>query len=91
MTKEAEILNITLEECAEVIQAIAKCFRFGFDSYNPNNPNVTNKMRLEEEVGDTIAMFEILQEFGVVNSDAIKLAAKNKREKLKTWSNIFKD
>jgi len=31
-SKEKEIMLIAQEECAEVTQAISKCFRFGFDS-----------------------------------------------------------
>lgn len=91
MTKEAEILNITLEECAEVVQAIAKCFRFGWESCHPDKEFYTNRMHLQEEIGDCIAMFEIMQEFGIVSSEAIRLSSEHKRKKLLKWSNIFKD
>ena len=33
--KQREVMLIAQEECAEVVQAISKCFRFGFDSRWP--------------------------------------------------------
>jgi len=80
-----ELLNITLEECAEVTQAISKVFRFGFDSTHPNTPGVDNKMHLEEEIGDLLCMIELLQDKGVLDENAIAAACYNKREKLKIW------
>lgn len=89
MSKEtSEILNITLEECAEVTQAIAKVFRFGWDSCHPSTPNYSNKEHLEEEIGDLLCMIEILHEKKYVNGDSILRAIKAKREKLKRWSDI---
>jgi hypothetical protein len=34
--RDREILLIAQEECAEVIQAISKIFRFGFEAQHPN-------------------------------------------------------
>ena len=89
MDKEREILLIAQEECAEVIQAISKCFRFGLDNVKPGKPK-TNREHLEEELGDLQAMVEILQELDIVSFTNIERAAEAKREKLKVWSNIFK-
>lgn len=86
--QDSEILNITLEECAEVTQAISKVFRFGFDGVHPDTPSVTNKMHLEEEIGDLICMIDLLHERGILDRSAILVAASNKRDKLKRWSNI---
>jgi NTP pyrophosphatase (non-canonical NTP hydrolase) len=49
--RDREILLIAQEECAEVIQAISKIFRFGFDAQHPNEDR-NNLQRLEEELGD---------------------------------------
>ena len=49
--KTKEILDITQEECAEVVVAISKISRFGIDNYKPGKP-LTNRQHLEEEVGD---------------------------------------
>jgi NTP pyrophosphatase (non-canonical NTP hydrolase) len=85
--QEREVMNILSEECAEVIQAISKCHRFGIDNYKPGKPK-TNRQHLEEELGDLYAMINILQEMDVVSWTNIEQAAEAKREKLKQWSTI---
>ena len=87
--KTKEILDITQEECAEVIVAISKISRFGIDNYKPNKP-LTNRQHLEEEIGDLLAMVDLLEEFKVVDMAAVNTARIAKIEKLKQWSNIFK-
>ena len=86
--KEHELLLITQEECAEVTQAISKCFRFGMDQIKPGKSK-TNREHLEEELGDLVAMIKLLSEFNIVKLDNIETASFNKIEKLKQWSNIF--
>jgi NTP pyrophosphatase (non-canonical NTP hydrolase) len=87
-TEEAEICNILLEENAEVIQAISKIFRFGWDSTHPRNPSYTNKQHLTDELGDLICMVQLLVEKNILDGDAILFAAKIKLEKLARYSNI---
>jgi NTP pyrophosphatase (non-canonical NTP hydrolase) len=87
--KTKEILDITQEEAAEVIVAISKISRFGIDNYKPNKP-LTNRQHLEEEIGDLLAMVDLLAEFKVVDMAAVNTARIAKIEKLKQWSNIFK-
>lgn len=80
-----EIMCITQEECAEVVQAISKVFRFGFDTeWN----NETNKEHLEEELGDVLAMISILIEHDIVDHDTVQQAKRAKLVKLSKWSNI---
>lgn len=86
--REREVMNILSEECAEVIQAISKCHRFGIDNYKPGKPK-TNREHLEEELGDLLAMIDILQEMGVVNWNNLTAAKRAKIDKLKKWSTIF--
>ena len=82
-----EILCITQEECAEVSQAVSKIFRFGWDSVHPKT-GVNNKEHLEEEVGDLLCMVDILIEKCIISDSAVNEARKDKREKLKVWSEI---
>jgi len=84
----SEVMDILQEECAEVIQAVSKIRRFGIDNVKPGKPK-TNREHLEEELGDLYAMIDILQELDIVSWANIEKAAEAKREKLKTWSNIF--
>lgn len=82
-----EIFCIAQEECAEVTQAISKIFRFGFDSEHPHTRK-TNKQSLEEEIGDLLAMVDIMVEKCIISDNEINYARKAKREKLKKWSTI---
>jgi len=86
-TNVNEILLIMQEECAEVTQAISKCFRFGLDNHKPGKPK-TNREHLEEELGDLVAMITLLEMHGVVSQHSIEKAKLAKFEKLKTLSNI---
>jgi NTP pyrophosphatase (non-canonical NTP hydrolase) len=88
--REREVMNILSEECAEVIQAISKCHRFGLDNLKPGKPK-TNCEHLEEELGDLLAMVDILLNIGVVNAETLESAKLAKIEKLKKWSNIFNE
>ena len=86
-TQETELLTITLEECAEVVQAISKCFRFGMDGQWPIGAP-TNKQHLEEEIGDLLCMVKILEDKGIIDPDNVHAATLNKYEKLSKWSNV---
>ena len=86
--KQKEALDILQEECAEVIQAVSKISRFGLDNLKPGKPK-TNREHLEEELGDLVAMIDILTRNGIVDSANIEMAATAKIEKLKKWSKIF--
>jgi NTP pyrophosphatase (non-canonical NTP hydrolase) len=85
--QEKEVMDILQEECAEVIQAVSKISRFGLDNYKPGKPK-TNRQHLEEELGDLMAMVDILQRMDIVSWTNIEAAQVAKIEKLKLWSNI---
>jgi NTP pyrophosphatase (non-canonical NTP hydrolase) len=83
-----EALLILQEECSEVIQAASKCFRFGPDQIKPGKSK-TNMEHLEEELGDLLAMIELLQDSNVgVTREGLQAAKMAKFEKLRSWSNI---
>ena len=82
-----EVMDILQEECAEVIQAISKISRFGLDNLKPGKPK-TNREHLEEELGDMLAMIDILHSMDIVSYNNIEKAQAAKIEKLKQWSNI---
>ena len=86
--KETEVLDILQEECAEVIQAVSKIRRFGADNVKPGKPK-TNRDHLEEELGDMLAMIDIMLELRIISLDNLEIAKKAKIEKLKQWSNIY--
>lgn len=79
---------IAQEECAEVIQAISKVFRFGVaDEYNGQ----TNKQRLEEETGDLMCMIDLMISSGIIDKNEVLKASVQKYNKLRTWSDVFKE
>jgi NTP pyrophosphatase (non-canonical NTP hydrolase) len=86
--KIQEVMAITQEECAEVIQALSKIMRFGLDSVHNG---VSNKEQLEEEIGDLMCMLQLLDEFQMVDWSRVSMAALAKRAKLTKWSGIFSD
>lgn len=84
---DREIMDIAQEECAEVIQAISKIRRFGFDGKHPDS-NIDNREHLEEEIGDLMCLFEIMEEREMIDWGNVALYAQKKRNKLAQWSNI---
>ena len=74
--------NGSLEEFAEVIQAISKIFRFGFDAQHPNEDR-NNLQRLEEELGDLVCMIGLLMNKKIVSESGVESAAELKLKKLR--------
>ena len=62
-----EVMDILQEECAEVIQAVSKISRFGLDNFKPGKPK-TNREHLEEELGDMMAMIDILHSMDIYST-----------------------
>ena len=81
-------MDILQEECAEVIQAVSKIRRFGMDNHKFGEVQ-TNLEHLEEELGDVLAMVDIMLEQGIVNIAKLNEAKANKKFKLKKWSTIY--
>jgi hypothetical protein len=85
--KVREALVITQEESAEVIQEVSKIFRFGIDE--PHKSGATHRAMLEAEVGDLLAMVDILVDLKVIDPANLATAKAAKIAKLHKWSNIF--
>jgi len=89
-TQIQEALDILQEECAEVIQEVSKVRRFGLDTLHYKT-GIKHSTMLEMEVGDMLALIDILVEQGILDRDGLEVATENKKEKLKQWSGIFKE
>ena len=63
---EAERLAMLAEECAEVIQIVAKIQRHGYESFHPNDPSTTNRMLLKKELIDLAAVEGQMLDWGDV-------------------------
>jgi len=69
---EAERLALLAEECGEVIQAVGKILRHGFESYNPTvDRGLSNKEHLEKEIGHLLNAVTMLTTTG--NLDTWKI------------------
>ena len=86
--KTQEVLDILQEECAEVIQNISKCRRFGIDNVYLNGQG-TQRENLAKEIGDVLAMIELLEIQGVLTAEELEKAKQSKFSKLKKWSSIY--
>ncbi len=70
------------EECGEVTQIIGKSLRFGWQSYDPANPSVTNLDLLHDEVGDVLAAIQLATDRGLLNGARLDARKAEKTAKL---------
>ena len=77
--REAEFLAILAEECGEVIQAVDKILRHGYDTTYPSGAISTNRDDLEREVADIQAIVVLMGEECDLDTNVIN---RYKREKL---------
>jgi hypothetical protein len=87
--KTQEALVILQEECAEVIQEVSKCFRFGINDLNKDG--IKHSLVLEKEVADMLCMVDILVEQGVLDPTRLATGKIEKQTKLKKWSKLYED
>jgi NTP pyrophosphatase (non-canonical NTP hydrolase) len=83
-----EILDILQEECAEVIQAISKCRRFGMENVYLKGEG-TQREQLVQELGDVRLLIELLHAHNLYTEEEIRAAERRKSIKLAEWSNIY--
>lgn len=85
--KVEEILTITQEEAAEVIQEISKIFRFGIDV--DHRDGMSHRQRLTTEIGDLLTMIDLLKDHRIIDPVKIEMAKQAKIDKLKKYSKIY--
>lgn len=85
-----EALGILQEECAEVIVAVSKIRRFGLHTaHYKSEMQHTHRTMLENEIGDVLALVDILLEESIINEQNLARAKQSKKDKLKLWSNLY--
>jgi len=78
---EREIIDIIIEECAEVIQRGTKMTRFGIEEVQPGQ-DLSNAQRLAREIGDVFEIVALAIEAGIVTQAEIDLGRAHKRKQL---------
>lgn len=79
-----KLLTLVIEESAEVMQEICKMLHFGLDNVNPVT-GVSNQEKLHAEVGDVLAVLEMMVDRGYLDWDKLQAGAERKVERLKKW------
>lgn len=82
---EIERLAILAEECGEVVQAVGKVLRHGWDSQSPygGKPNL---QALERELGNVRAIVNLMLDAGDVRLAELQAWQRRKREQMEKWT-----
>ena len=78
LSREQQLLVITMEECGELAQVCSKALR----------KQRTDLQNLKDEIGDVYAMIDLMTEKGIVSWSEIHDRAREKRSKLAIWSDL---
>lgn len=81
---QAERLAIIAEEAGEVVQAVTKILRHGFDSCHPNG-GPDNRSQLETELGNLAAATRMSIDADDISPVAINAAAKDKEVSVRQY------
>lgn len=88
---QQESLDLLQEECGELIVIISKVKRFGLMSENPEQPGVSAQNRLIQEMGDVIALIDLVCKTHTINPLEVDQARLLKFQKLNKYSKHLKD
>ena len=83
---EQERLALLAEECAEVIQAVMKVIRHGYESHNPISEDLaTNRQLLEKELGHVRTALMLLTNGGDLDNSSIVESGFIKLQTIQQW------
>lgn len=81
-----ERLAILAEECGEVIQAVGKILRHGYENdWLASRHLSSNRQHLEEELGNVLYAVELLRGSNDISIDAVVAHAEEKKESIKPY------
>lgn len=81
---QRERIDLLQEECAEVIQICSKIKRFGYDDTKPGQ-TLTNRARLEEELGHVLNMLEMMYRRKDVAAEWVEQSKRTKAANIHMW------
>lgn len=83
---EDERLALLSEECAEVIEAVSKIQRHGYESVNPLDPLMgTNRHQLIAEIGHVLATVHLMLQADDLVAGMVTAHANDKLNRLRRW------
>jgi NTP pyrophosphatase (non-canonical NTP hydrolase) len=86
-----ECLLILMEECGETIQEICKIKRFGINEMSMHKEDQSHAQRLEEELGDLLAMIQLVMESDIgITEIGLDVAKQKKLAKVGKWMTYSK-
>lgn len=85
---QEECLNILQEECAEVIQAASKIKRFGIIGKREDS-RLNNIQNLEMELGDVLALVELVKHSFGITTEGIENARISKMNRLSKYMHTW--
>jgi len=81
-----ELLTILIEECGEAIQEACKINRFGIDAKSHHIAGSNHKACLIQELGDIIAVVELLIDSDMgITEELLDMAKERKLKKIGKW------
>lgn len=93
MTAKEYLLVCLSEECSEVSQEVGKALRFGIEHNWPGDKNTgTNAQRIEKELTDLMAVYELLITEGVFPRGGFSIGAiEAKKEKVRHFMDYSRE
>lgn len=86
--QDQELLTILAEECGESVQAVCKALRHGLGNFHPDYPEKgSNASQIEREVGDILAIVDMLIATGAIRWRSIHHARFSKVAGLRDHTN----
>lgn len=82
---QTERITVLAEEAAEIVQACTKILRHGFFSVHPACPDIDNRARLIQELGDLRAVLAIVMQAGDLTTTEYVQAACSKLERVQQY------
>ena len=82
---EIERLSMLAEECGEVVQAVGKVLRHGWDCSSPYGSR-TNRVTLEREVGDVRAIVGLMLDSHDLHLAEVQTWQRRKRAAVPKWT-----
>jgi NTP pyrophosphatase (non-canonical NTP hydrolase) len=81
-----EVLTILTEECGETIQEICKIKRFGLSNHSHHVEGKTHLECLTQELGDLLAMIQMIKESNIgITDEGLAICKQKKLDKVVKW------